>query len=63
MANKVIVIYFILAIVILYMKLGGIDDSMDMELFGVSFIVYIPICYVFVNYILIIAYYNIYIYI
>ena len=53
MANKVLVTYFLLAIVILYIKLGGVDDSMDMELFGVSFNVYIPICYLYVNYILI----------
>ena len=43
MANKVIITYVILAIVILYIKLGGIDESMDMELFGVSFNVYIYI--------------------
>ena len=55
MANKVIITYVILAIVILYIKLGGIDESMDMELFGVSFnvYIYIPLCYVYVNYILI----------
>ena len=39
MSDKVIVTYFLLAILILYMKLGGNDDSMD--LFDVGFIVYI----------------------
>ena len=51
MANKVLVTYFLLAIVILYIKLGGVDDSMDMELFGVSFNVYI---FLYVIYMLII---------
>ena len=39
MSDKVIVTYFLLAILILYMKLGGNDDSMD--LVDVGFIVYI----------------------
>ena len=30
MSDKVIVTYFLLAILILYMKLGGNDDSMDL---------------------------------
>ena len=43
MSDKVIVTYILLAILILYMKLGGNDDSMD--LVDVGFIVYIYIIY------------------
>ena len=65
MSDKVIVTYFLLAILILYMKLGGNDDSMD--LFDVGFIVYIyNILYIINIYIFIniyIIYYIYYIYI
>ena len=50
MANKVIFTYILLAIIILFIKLRGTDDAVDLELYGVSFIVYISICYLYVNY-------------